>query len=109
MALIFVMIDGVGLAPAGSTNPVAAGMPRLARLLGAALDDKLSIERSGLLARPIDATLGVAGLPQSGSGHTAIYGGYNAPADNGRHQPNHPTVAMRSRLAERNLLQAARA
>jgi hypothetical protein len=107
MALIFVMVDGIGLAPAGPQNPVASELSALAGLLGAPLDAALHVDKPGLLARPIDATLGVAGRPQSGSGHTAIYGGYNAPEANGRHQPSYPTIAMRERLGERNLFKLA--
>ncbi len=107
MALIFVMVDGVGLAPGGPHNPVASQMAALTGLLGAPVDAALHIDKPGLLARPIDATLGVDGRPQSGSGHTAIYGGYNAARANGRHQPSYPTVAMRERLSERNLFMLA--
>lgn len=107
MALIFVMVDGVGLAPVGPTNPVAVSLPQLTQLLGAALTSDLHIETPQLLAVPIDATLGVPGLPQSGSGHATIYGGFNAAAINGRHQPSYPTVAMRDALAERNVFFAA--
>jgi 2,3-bisphosphoglycerate-independent phosphoglycerate mutase len=107
MALILIMIDGVGLAPAGPHNPVAEGLPRLSRMLDALLTDTLRIETTALLAAPIDATLGVPGLPQSGSGHAAIYGGFNAAAVNGRHQPSYPTIAMREYLAEQNLFRSA--
>ena len=108
MALIFVMIDGVGLAPAAAYNPVATNLPRLTQFLGAPLTDTLRIATPTLRAAPIDATLGMPGLPQSGSGHSAIYGGFNAAMFNGRHQPSYPTVAMREYLAEHNLLRAAR-
>lgn len=108
MAFIVVLIDGVGLAPATPTNPVVMGMPQLARVLGQLLADTLHVERAGLLAVPIDATLGVPGLPQSGSGHTAIWGGFNAAQFNGRHQPSYPTIAMREQLREHNLFKAVR-
>jgi hypothetical protein len=107
MALIFLLIDGVGLAPAGADNPVARGFPQLTQLLGAPLTDQLAVTTPAMRAMPIDATLGVPGLPQSGSGHTAIYGGFNASALNGRHQPSYPTIAMRAQLSEQNLLRAA--
>ncbi len=107
MALIFVLIDGVGLAPAAPYNPVAAGLPRLMRVLGAPLTHALAVRSAMTHAAPIDATLGVDGLPQSGSGHAAIYGGYNAAAANGRHQPTYPTVAMRESLARHNVFLAA--
>lgn len=108
MAVIFVMVDGVGLAQAGDKNPVAAEMPGLAGILGVALDDRFRIIAPEIHAAPIDATLGVPGLPQSGTGHTAIYGGFNAAALNGRHQPSYPTLAMRAVLQQHNLLSAAR-
>lgn len=109
MAFIIVLIDGVGLAPATATNLVATGMPQLAHALGQPLTDQLWIEQADLLAKSIDATLGLPGLPQSGSGHTAIWGGFNAALSNGRHQPSYPTIAMRERLREYSLLKAARA
>jgi hypothetical protein len=109
MAQIFVLIDGVGLAPEGPHNPVAGHMPQLEGLLGMPLTGGLAIARPSLYAAPIDATLGVDGLPQSGTGHTTIYGGFNAATFNGRHQPSYPTQAMRRLLAERSLLGVARA
>lgn len=107
MALIFVMIDGVGLAPAGAENPVARGFPQLSRALGMPLTDALAVALPTVHAAPIDATLGMPGLPQSGSGHAAIYGGFNASALNGRHQPSYPTIAMRAQLTQHNLFSAA--
>lgn len=107
MALIFIMIDGVGLAPPGAQNPVAQGFPLLSRALGMPLTDALDVALPSLVARPIDATLGMPGLPQSGSGHAAIYGGFNASALNGRHQPSYPTIAMRAQLTQHNLFSAA--
>jgi 2,3-bisphosphoglycerate-independent phosphoglycerate mutase len=108
MAFIILMIDGIGLASAGPHNPVADGLPQLQRALRASLTDALHIDQQEVWAGPIDATLGVAGLPQSGSGHAAIWGGFNAAMFNGRHQPSYPTVAMRKRLAEHNVFKVAR-
>jgi len=116
MSLIFVFIDGVGLAPAGPDNPLTdADMPALRALLGG----PLTIEQtrgwevrapsliphppSPMLFRAIDATLGMPGLPQSGTGHTALLAGVNAAELHGRHQPHFPPVALRSLLAERSI------
>jgi hypothetical protein len=82
-------------------------MRELAGILGMVLDDRFHMNAPGVYATPIDATLGVSGLPQSGSGHTAIYGGFNAAALNGRHQPSYPTIAMRVALQQHNMLSAA--
>jgi 2,3-bisphosphoglycerate-independent phosphoglycerate mutase len=102
-----VLIDGVGLAPPAPHNPVAAGFPRMSQFLGTPLTHELHMLRPQLVAMPIDATLGVPGLPQSGSGHTALYGGFNAAQMNGRHQPSYPTVAMRDVLSRQNMFLAA--
>lgn len=110
MALIFVFLDGVGLAPAAEHNPLAAApAPHLRALLGGPLTSEQAQERPGLLLRPIDAALGVPGPPQSGTGHVALLAGFNAPALHGRHQPNFPPVALRPLLAERSIFRRARA
>jgi hypothetical protein len=44
------------------------------------------------------------GLPQSGTGQTALLAGVNAAELHGRHQPHFPPVALRPLLAERNIL-----
>lgn len=109
MSIIFVFVDGVGLAPAGPDNPLeSAPTPALAKLLGGPLT--LEAARSAVGAadrravfRPIDATLGVPGLPQSGTGHTALLAGVNAAALHGRHQPHFPPTARRPLLAGRSI------
>jgi hypothetical protein len=109
MSVIFVFLDGVGMAPNTTTNPLAVTpTAHLHALLGAPLTSEAAQDRPGLLLRPIDAALGVAGLPQSGTGHVALLAGVNAPALHGRHQPNFPPVALRPMLAERSLFRRAR-
>ncbi|HEU4328295.1 MAG TPA: metalloenzyme [Roseiflexaceae bacterium] len=105
MAVIFFFLDGVGLAPGGPDNPLAAvPTPTLCALLGGPLTSERVQQQSDLLLKPIDATMGVAGLPQSGTGHTALLAGVNAAVLHGRHQPAYPPVALRPLLAERSLL-----
>jgi 2,3-bisphosphoglycerate-independent phosphoglycerate mutase len=119
MSLIFIFLDGVGLAPAGPDNPLtSANTPALRALLG----NPLTLEASGwrlgtrsqppaaslqsparLLFKAIDATLGIDGLPQSGTGQTALLAGVNAAELHGRHQPHVPPVALRPLLAERSI------
>ncbi|NTV63117.1 MAG: metalloenzyme, partial [Oscillochloris sp.] len=109
MSLIFVFLDGVGMAPAGALNPLSTTPMRHVRaLLGAPLTSEAVQSRPTLLLRAIDAALGVDGLPQSGTGHVALLAGVNAPALHGRHQPNFPPVALRPLLAERSLFRQAR-
>jgi 2,3-bisphosphoglycerate-independent phosphoglycerate mutase len=84
---IFLFLDGVGLGEAEATNPLGAiaAMPFLTQLLGGALLAGQMVYRPGLLFQPIDALLGVPGLPQSATGQTALFTGCNAPAFLGRH------------------------
>ncbi len=134
MSLIFIFLDGVGLAPAGPDNPLAsADTPALRALLGGPLTIE-QVRNAGLAAedwvsgavppspirnsplrcacppspillfKAINATLGVDGLPQSGTGQTALLAGVNAAALHGRHQPHVPPVALRALLAERSIL-----
>jgi 2,3-bisphosphoglycerate-independent phosphoglycerate mutase len=152
MSVIFVFVDGVGLAPATPDNPLAdAPTPALRALLGgpltseqirtgpflihegheghedreerrpserrAAVPDEapssvaahidqaafVSFVDRSLLLHAIDATLGVPGLPQSGTGQTALFAGFNAAQAYGRHQPHFPPTALRERLAEQSI------
>ena len=126
MSLIFIFLDGVGLAPAGPDNPLSdADTPALRALLGGPLtieqatlpiDDRpatvgdqvtrqtSNVHRRPVLLKPIDATLGVPGLPQSGTGQTALLAGVNAAELHGRHQPHFPPVALRPLLAQHSIL-----
>ncbi|MEI7771069.1 MAG: metalloenzyme [Chloroflexales bacterium] len=109
MSVVFAFLDGLGLAPSAATNPLAAAATaNIQALLGGPLTIEQLQDRPGLLLRPIDACLGVAGLPQSGTGHVALLAGVNAPALHGRHQPNFPPVALRPLLAERSIFRLAR-
>jgi 2,3-bisphosphoglycerate-independent phosphoglycerate mutase len=51
----------------------------------------------------IDAQLGVAGLPQSASGHTTLYTGINAAAHIGKHLYGFPNSALRLLLRNRSV------
>jgi 2,3-bisphosphoglycerate-independent phosphoglycerate mutase len=55
----------------------------------------------------LDATLGVPGTPQSGTGQAALLTGENAPRLFGRHFGPWTPTALRSLLARRNLLSRA--
>src|SRR5918996_2718747 len=87
--VLLVFLDGVGLGDDdASYNPfVTADLPRFRSLL----EEKRVVRdtapyhagRASLVA--IDATLGVAGTPQSGTGQAALFTGVNAAQRYGRH------------------------
>jgi hypothetical protein len=85
MATLLLFFDGVGIGRDDpETNPFAeAGVRRLAALAGRAPDPEAAY-------RPLDATLGIEGLPQSATGQTTIYTGTNAAKVLGRHHPGFP-------------------
>ena len=69
---IFLFVDGLGIGPDDpDINPLAVGrFPVLEKMIANAI--------------PLDACLGVAGLPQSATGQTALLTGINAPKTMGR-------------------------
>ena len=102
---IFLFLDGVGLGKCTPQNPFtqAAVTPFLTELLDAPLLAGLEIHRPYLLLKPIDATLGVPGLPQSATGQTALYTGRNAPQFLGRHQTAFANGSLRILIEESGL------
>ena len=85
-------------------------MPRLNALLGGPLTSGQVAPRSdGLVLRPLDACLGVPGLPQSATGQAALFTGVNAPALVGEHIGAHPTARLRAIIAAHSLLKRAAA
>ena len=83
MAVVLVFIDGIGIGPPdGGVNPFArAG----ARWLRAVAGWSPPADGGAPLLVPLDACLGVPGLPQSATGQTALLTGLNAPEAVGRH------------------------
>ncbi|MDB5078689.1 MAG: hypothetical protein JWP00_613 [Chloroflexi bacterium] len=104
---IYLFLDGIGLAPAGPDNPFAPvgpdsldPMPFLNGVLGTPLLAGPEIHTSEVLFKPVDATLGVPGRPQSATGQAALYTGRNAPAFLGRHLTGFANGSLRILLEE---------
>ena len=92
MRSLFLFIDGVGIREPASDNPVTAAVcPTLFRLIAET-------------AVPIDACLGVPGLPQSATGQTTMFTGINAPQYMGRHMEGFPGPSLRTLITADNLL-----
>lgn len=111
--VLFVFLDGVGVGSADSSrNPfLRARLPTLRRLLGGRLPtlDEPELDGPSSASLPLDATLGVPGTPQSGTGQTALLTGRNAPRLFGRHFGPWTPVRLRPLLEEHNLLVRSRA
>lgn len=106
--LIFVFLDGVGLTEPTDSNPFATTpMPALHSLIGGPLVAGREIDEAGLLLKPIDATLGVAGTPQSATGQTALFTGVNGAARLGKHLSAWPTGPLIKIIEHNNILKWA--
>jgi len=102
--VLLLFVDGIGLAPAGPTNPLATvDMPATRALLGGPLTSEQATRRPGLLLRALDASLGVPGLPQSGTGQTALFTGHNGATILGHHVPAFPGPTLRRLIAEHSI------
>lgn len=106
MRVVLLFLDGVGLGKKDpEINPFfTASLPRLTALLGELPHlRKKNLSASKAVLVPANATLGVEGLPQSGTGQTAIFTGVNAPKTIGRHFGPFPTTGLRPVIQERNI------
>ncbi len=110
--VLFIFLDGVGIgAPDPERNPfLTASLPTLTHLLAGRLPtlSEPLVDGDGCRAFPLDATLGVEGLPQSGTGQIALLSGENAAEIFGRHFGPWAPVRLRPLLLERNVLSRAR-
>jgi hypothetical protein len=110
--VLFIFVDGVGLGERDrAVNPfLRARLPTIQGLLGgslplietAPLGTPLHTPAATLIG--LDATLGVDGLPQSGTGQAALLTGENAPRLFGRHYGPWVPTPLRPMVAERSFL-----
>jgi 2,3-bisphosphoglycerate-independent phosphoglycerate mutase len=107
MRILFIFLDGVGLGVDDpNINPFGRlEMPFLQSLLGGnkllAKSAPYVGERATLL--PLDAALGVNGLPQSATGQAVLLTGINVPQEIGEHYGPKPNPAVAKYLLNGNL------
>lgn len=104
--VLFVFLDGVGLGPGGPDNPFSTlDLPAFARLAGGApwTTKAPALRRPDHVFVPLDATLGLPGLPQSGTGQASLFTGANAAALHGRHFGPYPPTTVRPLVAEQSV------
>jgi len=94
--VLMLMIDGMGLPPRGLTDSVYERFcpADFVRLLGR--------------ATPVDASMGVPGIPQSATGQTSLFTGINAARLVGAHLQGFPGAALRRVLEQNNLFSCLR-
>lgn len=90
MSIIFMFVDGIGVADPGELNPFSTRTRGMEGILNLVNGEQLTTEwkpvsQPGRVLLPIDANLGMEGLPQSGTGQTALFTGINAAKEIGKH------------------------
>lgn len=107
MKVLMLFLDGVGLGtPDSSVNPFfAVRLPAFESLCGGMIPslDNPSLGNTDATLVPLDANLGVDGLPQSGTGQTALFTGENSARLIGKHFGPYPYSTLRPVIAEKNI------
>ena len=106
MSTIFLFIDGVGLGEANDHNPMQNNTLRGFNYLAGKkplTQEAPAISGKEHFFRGVDATLGVDGLPQSGTGQAALFSGKNAPKIIGKHFGPYPHSGIKHLLRKQSL------
>ncbi|MFP8489836.1 alkaline phosphatase family protein [Gracilimonas sp. Q87] len=108
MSVIFIFIDGVGLGKESPENPFFNNRYESFEILtngsfNSRAEPKLEKD---LLFKPIDANLGIEGLPQSGTGQTTLFTGRNAAKEIGKHFGPFPHTGIKRFLKKESVFHA---
>ena len=98
--IIYVFIDGIGL---GIKDTANNPFSRFKSYFFANLGGKSSFEPPGDLI-PTDAVMGVEGTPQSATGQTALFTGFNGAEIMGRHVTGFPTYTLRPYIRKKSIV-----
>ncbi len=105
MPVALVFVDGVGI---GARDPSRNPLARRATLLSHFDDTTGEPLPAGGVMTPLDVRMGVAGRPQSATGHTALLTGENAPALLGKHLLGYPNLKLRELLERQSIFRRLR-
>ncbi len=105
--ILFIFIDGLGLgAPDAQTNPLATLTLPAFKTLAAnqPWTNTLAAQQTPAhIVKPIDACLGMEGLPQSGTGQATLFSGINCAEAAGRHFGPYPHSTSKPILTAHNV------
>lgn len=103
---LFLFIDGIGLGAPSVHNPFATRPLSAFERLSSGhtwTNETPEVQQESLVFTPIDATLGMEGLPQSGTGQATLFTGVNAAEVHGRHFGPYPPTTVRPLVSESSL------
>jgi 2,3-bisphosphoglycerate-independent phosphoglycerate mutase len=107
LKVAWLMLDGVGIANFHNQHPFQnQNTPTLTKL---GISSVKHVTETEFVSHPIDATLGIEGLPQSGTGQTTLLTGVNAAKVMGRHYGPWPGPSLKPLLEQSLPVQLARA
>ncbi len=101
-----IFIDGVGI---GKNDPeinpfIKYGFKTFEKIFGTIPTDKNpEIQKDNYFLFPTDACMGIEGLPQSGTGQTSIFCGFNASEFVGKHFGPYPYSTLVPLIKEKNI------
>ncbi len=107
MSILLFFIDGLGL---GQNNPGINPLLKKMRFFNKVFGNQCFVNNGEMkkykfgTLKPVDACLGVEGLPQSATGQTAIFTGVNASQVLGYHLTAYPNAKLTQIINEKSIL-----
>lgn len=104
--LMMIFVDGLGI---GKNNPEVNPLIKFKFNFFSSFFGEMPTIRNARKEKkyfsifPVNSTLGVEGLPQSGTGQTAIFCGFNAAKYIGKHFGPYPYSSLKPLIAKKNL------
>jgi hypothetical protein len=111
MSVIFLFVDGVGMGEDSPQNPLTNESLQGFQFMSdnQPFTKKVqTVKKNRHFLTQVDATLGVPGLPQSGTGQTALFTGENAPKKIGKHFGPYPHSGVQPLLKEKSIFKKAK-